>query len=56
YVDRVVAGEFFDSTLTVQLRNGFAVHGVLQDYFPDSETGGWASLIVWENPEYNKNS
>ncbi|MBI3959774.1 MAG: GNAT family N-acetyltransferase, partial [Chloroflexi bacterium] len=25
YVDRVVAGEFFDSTLTVQLRNGFAV-------------------------------
>ncbi|MBX3054452.1 MAG: GNAT family N-acetyltransferase [Caldilineaceae bacterium] len=52
YVDRVVAGELFDSTLTVQLHNGFTVHGVLADYFPDEQTGGWASLIVWENPEY----
>ena len=52
YVERVVAGEFFDSTLTVQLHNGFSVHGVLKDYFPDKQTGGWASLIVWENPDY----
>jgi ribosomal protein S18 acetylase RimI-like enzyme len=52
YVERVVAGEFYDSTLTVQLHNGFTVHGVLADYFPDEQTGGWASLIVWENPQY----
>lgn len=52
YVDRVVAGEFYDPTLSVQLSNGFSVRGVLADYFPDSQTGGWASLIAWENPEY----
>ena len=52
YVERVVAGEIFDPTLSVQLHNGFQLHGVLKDYFPDSKTGGWASLIVWENPEY----
>ena len=38
--------------LVVQLHNGFSVHGVLKDYFPDKQTGGWASLIVWENPDY----
>jgi len=54
YVDRVVAEEIFDSTLSVQLNNGFTVHGVLKDYFPDSQTGGWASLIMWENPDYRK--
>jgi GNAT superfamily N-acetyltransferase len=52
YVERVMAGELFDSTLTVQLHNGFVVRGVLENYFPDDQTGGWASLIVWENPEY----
>lgn len=54
YVERVVAGEFFDPTLSVQLNNGFTVHGVLADYFPDEQTGGWASLIVWENPGYKE--
>lgn len=54
YVDKVVAGELFDPTLSVQLQNGFQVRGVLANYFPDSETGGWASLIVWENPEYRQ--
>ena len=52
YVEQVVAGKVFDPTLSVQLHNGFTLHGVLKDYFPDSETGGWASLIVWENPAY----
>ena len=55
YVERVAAGEFYDSTLTVQVRNGFSVYGVLKDYFPDSQTGGWASLLVWKNPEYSGN-
>ncbi len=54
YVTRVVAGELFDPTLTIQLRNGFTVRGVLENYFPDDQTGGWASLIVWENPDYRK--
>jgi GNAT superfamily N-acetyltransferase len=51
YIDAVVAGELYDPTLTFQLANGFEVRGVLQDYIEDDHTGGFASLIVWENPE-----
>lgn len=49
YVDRVVAGEIFDPTLTMQLRNGFEVRGLLEDYIEDSNSDNWATLIVWEN-------
>ncbi|MCY4106440.1 MAG: GNAT family N-acetyltransferase [Chloroflexi bacterium] len=52
YVNRVVAGELRDPTLSVQLRNGFAVRGLLRDYLEDSASDDWATLLVWENPEY----
>jgi GNAT superfamily N-acetyltransferase len=51
YVDRVVAGELFDPTLSFQLRNGFAVRGLLQGYIEDAYTDDWATLLVWENPD-----
>lgn len=47
YVARVVAGEIFDPTLSVQLRQGFRVRGLLPDYLPDTATDGWAVLIEW---------
>jgi hypothetical protein len=50
YVDRVVAGELHDSTLSFQLANGFEVRGLLEDYIEDEAHDGWAALIVWENP------
>ena len=53
YVDRVIAGELRDPTLSVQLRNGFAVRGLLRDYLEDSASDNWATLLVWENPEYS---
>jgi hypothetical protein len=53
-VNKVVAGELYDPTLNFQLHNGFRVHSVLNDYFYDRTTKGWASLIVWENPDYVK--
>jgi GNAT superfamily N-acetyltransferase len=52
YVDQVVAGELFDPTLTFQLKEGFAVRGLLADYLEDSASDNWATLIVWENPDY----
>ena len=52
YVASVVAGELHDPTLSMQLRHGFEVHGVLEDYLDDA-AGGWASLIVWRNPTWN---
>jgi GNAT superfamily N-acetyltransferase len=52
YVERVVAGELFDPTLTVQLRNGFAVEGLLRGYLEDHATGDCATLIVWRDPAF----
>lgn len=52
YVDRVVAGELFDPTLSMQLRNGFTVRGLLENYIDDSASDNWATLIVWDNPDY----
>lgn len=49
YVERVVAGEIFDSTLSFQLHNGFRVRGLLQGYIEDSASDDWATLIEWVN-------
>ena len=52
YVAKVVAGELLDPTLTMQLRNGFEVEGVLQGYLEDSAAADWAALIVWRDPGF----
>jgi GNAT superfamily N-acetyltransferase len=52
YVDRVVKGELTDATLTFQLRNGFIVKGLLEDYIQDSASDNWATLIFWPNDQY----
>ena len=53
YVAKVAAGELYDATLTMQIANGFEVRGVIADYITDPAVDSWASLIVWENPDYN---
>ena len=52
YVKRVVAGDLRDSTLSFQLSHGFAVRGLLRDYIEDSASDNWATLIVWDNPDF----
>jgi GNAT superfamily N-acetyltransferase len=49
YVEKVVAGDLSDPTLTFQLANGFVVRGMLENYLEDAADDGWAALIVWEN-------
>ena len=49
-----LAGELSDPTLTFQLRNGFEVRGLLANYIEDEADDGWATLIVWENPDYEE--
>ncbi len=52
YVERVVAGELRDSTLSFQLNRGFEVRGVVSGYLPrDPESRGWAAIIEWINPD-----
>lgn len=52
YVAAVVAGDLHDSTLSFQLGNGFEVRGIIDDYMDDPAIDNKASLIVWENPDY----
>jgi len=52
YVDSVVAGTLYDSTLSFQLRHGFEVRTLLENYIEDSASDNWATLIVWDNPDY----
>jgi GNAT superfamily N-acetyltransferase len=51
YVKAVAAGDLFDPTLTMQIANGFEAKGVISDYVDDDTTDGWASFIVWFNPD-----
>ena len=48
YVEKVIAGELFDPTLSFQLKNGFVVKGLLEGYLEDEASDNWATLIVWE--------
>ncbi len=51
YVDRVVAGELSDPTLSFQLRNGFRLRGLIENYIDDLASDNWATLIEWVNPD-----
>lgn len=52
YVDKVVQGRLRDDTLSFQLGRGFVVRGLLRDYIEDEASDNWATLIVWNNPDY----
>lgn len=52
YIDKVVAGDLYDPTLTFQLENGFTAHGVIENYLDDPSVGNNSVLIVWENPDH----
>lgn len=49
YIAAVVAGELFDPTLSVQLKNGFVVRDVLRGYVDGGAlVGDDATMLVWE--------
>jgi GNAT superfamily N-acetyltransferase len=53
YAKKVVWGDLVDPVLSFQIREGFSYCGVVDDYIPeDQESCGYASLIVWLNPDY----
>jgi GNAT superfamily N-acetyltransferase len=54
YVARVMAGELVDPTLTAQLRCGFRVHGVIQNYVTDPTCDNKAAFIIWDNPDLTR--
>ncbi|MFN8529354.1 MAG: GNAT family N-acetyltransferase [Anaerolineae bacterium] len=54
YVDRVLAGELFDPTLSVQLRNGFHLRRLLRGYVLDDRSDHVCTLMTKPNPEYRE--
>jgi GNAT superfamily N-acetyltransferase len=52
YVLRVWQGHIFDPTLSMQIRNGFAIKGILYDHIHDPRSNNTATLIVRQNPHY----
>lgn len=53
YILQVHQGKLFDPTLSVQMRNGFRVRGIMYDHISDSRSNNAAALIVRENPYYS---
>lgn len=54
YVTKVIVKEIFDPTLSVQLRRGFTVAGIINHYVDDPSCDNKAALIVWHNDEYKE--
>jgi hypothetical protein len=51
YVDKVKAGDLFDPTVSVQLKVGFTIHGIINNYVDDPSCDNKAAFIVWHNPD-----
>ena len=48
YAGRVMRGELFDPTVSVQMRKGFKPRSLIENYAWDHEAGHAGVLIVWE--------
>ena len=50
YVEAVSEKAIYDPVLTAQLANGFALQGLIPDYFPsDDASRGYATFLEWRN-------
>ena len=51
YVNDVITLELNDPVLSVQLRRGYRVFGIIPDYLEDASTDNYGVLILWRNLE-----
>ncbi len=55
YVEKVMQKGLYDPVLTAQLANGFALQGLIADYFPsDDASRGYATFLEWNNLDYQR--
>ncbi len=52
YVEKVIARELIDPTVSAQMRNGFVIRDILYNYVDNPQANNCAALIVRENPYY----
>ncbi|WP_050184291.1 GNAT family N-acetyltransferase [Domibacillus robiginosus] len=50
YLEKVTAGEIYDSVVTFLMRAGRTPVGVLHNYLDDHESHNCAALMEWKNP------
>ena len=54
YIELVQQKKIRDQVLSFQLRQGFELLGLLEDYLPyDDESLGFATHMIWRNPEFS---
>ncbi|ULH14077.1 nitrilase (plasmid) [Deinococcus sp. KNUC1210] len=51
YVYRVGLNELKDPVLSVQLKRGYRVWGIIPDYLDDASCCNYGVFIIWRNPE-----
>ena len=51
YAGKVMRGELFDPTVSVQMRKGFAPRTLIENYSWDHQAEHAGMLIVWETPK-----
>ena len=51
YVSAVVRGEASDPVLSVQLRRGYHVYGIIPGYLDDPSCADHGVFVVWRNPD-----
>ncbi|UUO05696.1 GNAT family N-acetyltransferase [Blastopirellula sp. J2-11] len=55
YIEKVIERALFDPVLTAQLANGFALQGLIPNYFPGDEASrGYATFLEWLNLDYQR--
>ena len=54
YADKVMRGELFDPTVSVQMRKGFKPVRIIENYAWDAQASHTGMLIVWEAPQHKK--
>lgn len=52
YMDKLNDGSIFDPTVSVQMKRGYKIEGLLEDYVDDPSCANKAALLVWRNPDY----
>lgn len=52
YAYKVMTGEIYDPTVSMQMNRGFRAVQLIENYTPDVPPFNHAMLIVWDNPHY----
>jgi len=51
YLLETIRGERFDPVISVQLKRGYAIWGIIPEYLEDPSCANYGVLIIWRNPD-----